>query len=202
MRRRRPGTSYNSLTSFLDVLFLIVFAALIQSAAVDKERREAEAAAAEAPSEPVARPPAPVPAPVAPEALHRAALDLAIAGLEERAPVVARIGADGRLREVELRGADGAAEVRPLGLALVESVPDPDIALAYHGDHSPELRLCNLVRMQLGVADLSHQLVIVAPDVPVGALSVALTLGLRRDADRCLADQRGVAIIVDPEALR
>ncbi|HUS63790.1 MAG TPA: hypothetical protein VMZ28_04565 [Kofleriaceae bacterium] len=201
MTRRRPAVQYNSLTSLLDVLFLIVFAALIHSTALEQKR--AAAAETAATPEPAPEPePAPPGPPVDADRLHRAALDLAIAGLEGRAPVIARIGTDGRLRELEVRGAGGVPEVRPLGLALVEAVPDPDIALIYLGDRSADLRLCNLVRLQLGTADLANHLVIVAPDAPVASLSVALALGLRRDADRCLADQRGVAILVDKEALR
>lgn len=197
-RRRRPPVTYNSLTSMLDVLFLIVFAALIHSTAIDQKR----AAHAEPAAEPTPLPAPPTPSPpVDADRLHRAALDLAIAGLEGRAPVIARIGTDGRLRELELRGPDGAADVRPLGLPLVEAVPDPDVALTYLGDRSADLRLCNMVRLQLGAPDLAQHLVIVAPDEPVAVLSVALALGLRRDTDRCLADQRGVAILVDKEAL-
>jgi hypothetical protein len=194
--RRRP-VQYAPLTSLLDVLFIVVFASLIHGASLEQRAQEAEAAQVPAP-EPE-RAPAP-PAPPAESAKHhRAALDLAIAGLEGRAPVIVRIGTDGRLRELEVRGGGDDPDVRPLGLPLVEAVPDPDVALAYLGDRSADLRLCNLVRLQLGAADLSRHLVIVAPDAPVTSLSVALALGLKRDADRCLADQRGVAILVDPE---
>ena len=197
---RRRQVQYAPLTSLLDVLFILVFASLIHGASLEERDREAEAAPAPRPvPDPEPSPPGP---PVESERLRRAALDLAIAGLEGRAPVIARIGTDGRLRELEVRGDGGVPEVRPLGLALVEAVPDPDVALIYLGDRSADLRLCNLVRLQLGAADLASHLVIVAPDAPVASLSVALAVGLRRDADRCRADHRGGALHVDQEALR
>jgi hypothetical protein len=108
-----------------------------------------------------------------------------------------RVGRDGTLRGLE-RLRDGRAVATPLGLPLVERVPDPDIGLLYLGDRQDGLRLCSLLRLHTGAVDLSDMLVIVAPDVPLDQLSVALARGLQRDAERCLADQRGVAVIVEP----
>ena len=89
-----------------------------------------------------------------------------------------------------------------MSLPLVEKVDDPDVALVYLGDGTPALRLCALVKLELGRSDLSHALVIVAPDAPLARLSVALASGLTRDVERCLADQRGIAALVDPEEAR
>jgi hypothetical protein len=79
-------------------------------------------------------------------------------------------------------------------------VPDPDVVLVYLGDRHDGPHLCSLLRLHLGASDLSETLIIVAPDAPLADLPVALARGLQRDAERCLADQRGVAVIVDPRA--
>ncbi len=55
-----------------------------------------------------------------------------------------------------------------------------------------------IAALNLKVDDLSRYLVIVAPMRPVADLPHALHDGLFRDLDRCLADQRGLATIVDP----
>jgi hypothetical protein len=90
--------------------------------------------------------------------------------------------------------------VTPVELPLVERVPDPDVNLVYLGERSPDLRLCSLVRLQLGAPDLASTIVIVALDLPLDQLSVALARGLKRDVDRCTGDQRGVAVLLDPRA--
>jgi len=199
VRRERPLVQYSTMTSFLDVLFLLVFAALIHAAAL---AQKASAMAAEK-SKPAAVAVAPVPtgpaAAIDPERLRKVAVAEILAGLESRQAVVARVGPDGRLRQLERRQ-DGKPLVTPVELPLVEKVPDPDINLVYLGERSPDLRLCNLVRLQLGAADLTDTMVIVALDVPLDQMSVALARGLQRDVDRCTGDQRGVAVILDPRA--
>lgn len=196
MRRNRPLVQYSTMTSFLDVLFLLVFAALIHAADL----------AQKAQAKPAAKPPAADAVPLTPgqvaidpERLRKVALAEILAGLESRQAVVARVGADGRLRQLERRQ-DGQPVVTPVELPLVERVPDPDVLLVYLGEHSPDLRLCNLVRLQLGAQDLSDTIVIVALDLPLGQLSVALARGLQRDVDRCTGDQGGVAVLLDPRA--
>ena len=86
----------------------------------------------------------------------------------------------------------------PLDVPLLEHNPDPDIALAYLGDRSAELRVCRLVSLHVGVADLTNHLVIIAPDARNADLPHALYEGLRRDVSRCLTEQRGLAVVVDP----
>ncbi len=200
MRRGRPLVQYSTMTSFLDVLFLLVFAAMIHAADL------AQKASAAAARPPVRRPPAAVPpagpgqAASDPERLRKAAMAEILAGLEGRQAVVVRISADGRLRQLERRQEGGAPVVTPVELPLVERVPDPDVLLAYLGERSPDLRLCSLVRLQLGAPDLSGHIVIVALDQPLDQLADALVLGLKRDVDRCTGDQRGVAVLLDPRA--
>jgi len=203
VRRRRPVVQYASMTSLADVMFVLVFASLIYSAGLEEKAREAEAAALSPPPElqmwaPEIFDPG-ASAARGTEELRQAALSKLMLGLEGRSPVVARVGRDGQLRELE-RQRDGRAVSTALGLPLVERVPDPDVALIYLGDRHDGPSLCNLVRLHLGAADLSDALIIVAPDVPLDRLSVALARGLQRDAERCLADQRGIAVIVDPRA--
>jgi hypothetical protein len=208
MRRRRQ-VQYPPMTSLLDVLFIVVFASLIHSAALEKKASEA-AALAEEPPEPEPAPQADAgPAAAAADPAAQAALDAEqlrgaamtqlMAGLEGRTPLVARVGRDGRLRALE-RLDNGAVSSIPLSLPLVERVPDPDVALVYLGDQQEGLRLCSLLRLHVGAPDLSGVLVIVALDAPIDEVSVALANGLQRDAERCLAEQRGIAVIVDPRA--
>ena len=68
----------------------------------------------------------------------------------------------------------------------------------YLADRQDGMSLCTLLRLHLGTTDLSDALVIITPDVPFEELSVALARGLQRDTERCLANQRGIAVIVQP----
>jgi hypothetical protein len=61
--------------------------------------------------------------------------------------------------------------------------------------------VCQIAALRLGVKKLSAYLVIVAPARALADLPHALHQGLHRDLDRCLADQQGIATIVDPAAL-
>ena len=199
MRRERPLVQYSTMTSFLDVLFLLVFAALIQSAALAEKARAADAMPKKPPPTAAVAPVGPGQVSIDPERLRKVALAEILAGLESRQAVVVRISADGRLRQLERR-LDGKPVVTPVELPLVERVPDPDVNLIYLGERSPDLRLCSLVRLQLGAPDLASTIVIVALDLPLDQLSVALARGLKRDVDRCTGDQRGVAVLLDPRA--
>jgi hypothetical protein len=197
MRRGRPLVQYSTMTSFLDVLFLLVFATLIHAA--DLAQKAQAKSQAKPPAAAVVAPVAPGQVSIDPERLRKVALAEILAGLESRQAVVARVGADGRLRQLERRQ-DGQPVSTPVELPLVERVPDPDVLLVYLGEQNPELRLGNLVRLQLGAQDLSDTIVIVALELPLDQLSVALARGLQRDVDRCTGDQRGVAVLLDPRA--
>lgn len=195
MRRRGSQTS-GSLTSLLDVLFVIVFASLVQSTARGEERVVAAEAAAQ---EAAAQAQEAAVAPAAPTALAtlRAAAVSATKQHMETAPLVAvRVSADGTIVDVEWAG-----EKRALGLPLLERVPDPDIAVAYLGDRAPALRLCGVVAHELRVASLTGHVVVISPAVPLGELSVALVAGLRRDVTRCQTEQQAMAVIVEPSMI-
>lgn len=188
-RRSRHVRRPPDLTSLFDVLFIVVFAVLIRGAAI---QQEAEAAKAPKPVVPGPPPPPPDLAQLKTKAI--AAIDESLA---DRRPVVARVSAAGALIAIE---SDDAK--RTVDIPLLEQVRDPDVLVAYLGDRSADLRLCSQIALHLGVPDLAAYLVIVAPERPLADLPHALYDGLRRDADRCLVEQRGIAAVVDatPEA--
>jgi hypothetical protein len=182
--RRRFVHTAPDLTSLFDVLFILIFAALIRTAAVQQ-----------AAAQPAAPPPRPVPPParLANAELHAAALADLGNQLASRPFVVVRIAAKGSITALEI-----GDKPTPLDTPLLEHSPDPDIGLAYLGDRAAELRICRLIAVQVGVPDLARYLVILAPDVHLADLPHALYEGLRRDIDRCLSDQQALAVLVDP----
>jgi len=182
-RARRRVHHTPDLTSLLDVLFIIVFVSLIRASAVQQ-------VAAQPAPKPVAPTPPPPPAHVA--ALRAAALANLNADLAGRTAVVVRVTAAGTIDALEL-----GADKRVLDVPLLEHSADPDAAIAYLGDRSAELRVCRTVAVHLGVPDLAKHLVIIAPAVPLADLKRALHRGLHEDLLRCLADQHGIATIVD-----
>lgn len=180
-RSRRHVRVPPDLTSLFDVLFIVIFAALIRAAAVEQSAAQAAT-------------PKPAPAPVKLERSQLQAAALADLGkqLAARPYVVVRV-AGGAIAALEV--GDKVIEVNA---PLLEHSPDPDIALAYLGDRAAELRVCRVIAVQLGVPDLATYLVIIAPDKHLPDLPHALYEGLRRDIDRCLADQQALAVLVDP----
>jgi hypothetical protein len=186
MRARRHLRRPPDLTSLFDVLFIIVFAALIRSAAVER-------AAAPTPPPP-ARPAPAIPPAVA--ALRQRALADLDAALAARTPLVVRVTRDGTVDALEVDG-----KRTPVIVPLLEHSPDPDVVVAYAGDRAAELRVCRIAARQLGAADLRRYLVIVAPAVALDDLPEALFGGLHRDLDRCASEQGGLAALVDPTML-
>jgi len=179
-RQRRHVRMPPDLTSLFDVLFIVIFAALIRAAAVEK-------AAAQA-----AVPPPRPPVKLASAQLQAAALADLGKQLAARPYVVVRISG-GSIKALEL-----GDQLSTLDTPLLEHSPDPDVAIAYLGDRAAELRICRVVTVHLGLPDLSSHLVIIAPDQHLPDLPHALYEGLRRDIDRCLADQQALAVLVDP----
>lgn len=186
MRSRRAARRPPDLTSLFDVLFIVVFAALIRAAAVQH-------AAAPAPTPAAPAPPAPPPevAELRQRALAALANDLAA-----RTPLVVRISRDATIEAIEVAG-----RRVPLDAPLLERSADPDAVVTYLGERSADLRICRLAALHLGVAQLSQYLVIMAPAIPLADLPHALYDGLHRDVDRCLAEQHGLAALVDPAAV-
>jgi hypothetical protein len=187
-RWRRRGRVPPDLTSLFDVLFIVIFAALIRAAAA-----QAEVDAARAPA-PVAAPaPPPGPVPLDPASLRGRAIAAVTAAVTARPTVVVRVTAAGSLVAIEAPG-----RTVKLDTPLLEASADADVGVSYLGDRAADLRVCRVVAVQLGVADLSAYLVVVAPDRKLVDLPHALFDGLHRDIDRCGAEQRGVAALVEP----
>lgn len=211
--KRRAVLAPQSLTSLVDVLFILVFAALVQRAAASAPAPESPSPAATAP--PTWVPPRPL-------AELRAAAEAELASsLREQPVIVARISARGVLTSLEVApGASGAlaglvapgaapsagaapgvaaAQRIALELALIERVADPDIAVAYLGARDPAHRICNAAAARLG--SLARSLVIFSVDAPLSELMLALAAGLRRDVDHCLIEHRAAAVLLDSAAL-
>jgi len=185
MRSRRHAHRPPDLTSMFDVLFIVVFAALIRAAAVEN-------AAAHPPAPP--RPSAPVTPPAVAALRQRALVDLN-RDLAERTPLVVRITRDARINALEV----GDKRIA-LDAPLLELSRDPDAAVTYLGDRASDLRVCKIAAVRLGSPELSRYLVIIAPELPLADLKHALFDGLHRDLDRCLTEQRGLAALIDPAA--
>lgn len=211
--RARPASS---MTSLVDVLFVVVFASLVSSVGMVRPTSEedvpaapsaaAPSAAAAAPSAaaiPSAAPapsvstrPIPKPPPDAARLRERAIESLSRTLGARRAHFV-RVSAEGQVTAIESEGADGL-ERKSVTVPLLARVTDPDVVLEYLGDRSPELRICALMLRELGVDSLERELVIIAPDVPLTDLPLALARGLVADVARCSANQ-GLAVLVSPE---
>ena len=198
---RRPP----DLTSLFDVLFIVVFVALIRAAAAQQQVAALTPPPPKpAPPEPP-RPPPPPPDVVALRAKALANLDRDLSG---RTPLVVRIAA--RADGDRVKGTIEALEVDgrkvPLDVPLLTDSRDPDVEVAYLGERSSELRVCRIAAVHLRVADLARHLVIIVPDRPYAELkrvagSIALFEGLERDVARCFIEQRGIAALIDPAEL-
>ncbi|HEU0030574.1 MAG TPA: hypothetical protein VFQ53_08075 [Kofleriaceae bacterium] len=184
-RVRRPP----DLTSLFDVLFIVVFVALIRAASA---QHAVAALTAPPPPKPPRPTPPPPPQPVA--ALQARALASISAELRDRTPLVIRISDTGQIEALEAGGTKLALDV-----PLLEQDPDPSVRIKYLGDRSAELRLCRIAAVHLGVPDLTGYLVIIAPSRNRADLQHALSDGLDRDLARCLVEQRGIATLVEPE---
>ena len=174
--RRRPHASPAPLTSLLDVLFILLFASLVQSAAAAEEATPAEEGSG------------------APSTLHARAIDEWTARLRA-APAVFAYVQEGVLRSLEL---SFAAETRryPGAWALTHPSSDPDIGLSYVGEGDPERRLCAIIAASFPEVELGSAMVVISTDLPLEKLPVALVEGLRRDQQACA--ESGAATVIVP----
>lgn len=213
MRRRR--VQYSELTSLLDVLFIVVFAALVQASGLVAQARRTpdklpSAKATKAPpARPVTSPPdggvdsdAAVARKVTvredTETLRRRAAASVVAASTRSGRVVRiAITAAGRITSLTVESG-GKTRALPVDLPLLERVPDPNVGVAYLGHKSAAQRVCTAVRRALGWRTLQDALVIFQPTLPLSKLQVALVEGLRADQNRCYPEERGLAVIVDP----
>jgi hypothetical protein len=193
--RRRAVPAPSSLTSLVDVLFILVFAALVQRVGGAQSAK---------PAAPAVAAPAPWRPPSATEELRRAAVRALSQRLQQQPAIVARVSARGVLTSLEVAPADGGASTQmALERPLLERVDDPDIAVGYVGDRDGGQRLCALIaaRPELGATSLERSLVVIAVEGAVPELMVALVGGLRRDVDDCARAHRAAAVIIDATAL-
>jgi hypothetical protein len=214
--KRKAPLAPSSLTSLVDVLFILVFAALVQRASAATGAQLDGAPEVKATGAAVGAPVAQAaPRPAHSEALRRAAISTLATELEERPAIIARVAKSGVLTKLEAPGlasADAAAGAGGgsgegglvLELPLVEPVSDPDVAIGYVGDRDASKRLCAVIASRLAAAGsavaLERSLVVIAVDTPVRELTVALVGGLRRDVADCLAVHRAAAVLLDPTA--
>lgn len=212
---RRPRVRYSELTSLLDVLFIVVFAALVQASGLVAQARRTpdkptEVNATQAPpARPVASPPDGGAAPDAAvarkvtvredtETLRRRAAASVVAASSRSGRVVrVRVSAEGRITSLTVE-TGGKTRSVSVDLPLLERVPDPNVGVAYLGHKSAAQRVCTAVRRALGWRTLRDALVILQPALPLSMLQVALVEGLRADQNRCYPEERGLAVIVDP----
>ena len=191
MRRRTPPAG--SLVSLLDVLFILVFASLVQSHARGSAKAETVTDAGQAPAVPVPVAP-PVPAPPRPLAEVRDAAVAVAAKQVAGAPlIVARIGADNVLTEIERTN-----DKRTDGVPLIERSTDPDLPPIYLGDRSPAMQVCGVIARELRVDDLTGHVIVIEPALPAAQRQVKLNEGLERDLVRCMQRQHAMALIVEP----
>lgn len=179
------------MTSLFDVLFILVFVSIINAAMSRQDVEDLKAAVASQPTASASASASPMAAPLPPSA--QALRAQAVADIDARPAIVARVTDKGVLRSVEA----GQKQVK-LDLPLIEQVPDQDQRIAYLGDRSSNLRICALAQLHLGLTDLSPYLVIITSDVPLSDLTQTLVVGMQRDAFRCVEEQRAIGIVVDP----
>lgn len=209
MRRQAP-LAPSSLTSLVDILFVLVFAALVQRAAVGKVDEVAAAEAAVA----VTRAPAWQPPPQV-EELRQAAIATVASELQGRPAIIARVSRLGVLTALEGTAGPGL----PVEVPLLEPVSDPDVALGYIGERDSSRRICSVVAARLGELQarqaeaeaaakpsagppsLARMLVVISVDAPMAELTVALAGGLRRDVEHCLSAHRAAAVLLDAAAM-
>lgn len=180
--KRRAPLAPSSLTSLVDVLFILVFAALVQRASAVAGAQGDEAPEVAVTGAAVGAKAVQAPArPAQSEALRKAAISTLAAELETRPAILARVTRSGVLRKLEApglsgasggggsdrdRGGGGAVAMPPpgerggagegpglvMGLPLVEPVADPDVAVGYIGDRDASQRLCSVIAAQLRTA--------------------------------------------------
>jgi hypothetical protein len=210
----RRAAQSASMTSLIDVLFILLFAALVSS--VDRTRaRAAEpepvtsasarpaGSASASPPGPAASGPSPsatasapaVPASSAP--LRARAVGALARLLSERRAHYVRVSAEGILTAIESEGA-GEIVQRDMAVPLLARVADPDVVLEYLGDRNADLRICSLVLRETGGPDLRRDLIVILPERSLATLPLALARGLVSDVERCSV-QQGLAVVVDPE---
>lgn len=193
--RRRAAPGAGSLTSMIDVLFILVFASLAYAQskpeAAEAEPRDREPIEVARPDAGVAAAPDAARAPAEHREIQARAVDRAMETLQGGGVIVLRVSATGELFAIETSPGDRL----DIGVPLLERVAGDDINLAYLGDRSADLQLCAVAQRYRSV---DGHLVAVAPERPLADLPFNLVEGIRRDLDRCRR-LGGLAVIVEPD---
>lgn len=196
MRRRRGQVE--SLTSLLDVLFILVFASLAQASLRDQARADTDAAdegdAAEVADAGVADAGPPdagaIDAGVMPLATR--ARDAYLEELGDRPIAIVHVSPAGVVRSVRHPG--GTVDV---DVGLLEAVDDPAIRLRYLGDADDSMTTCAIAAAAIGEERFAGSFAVLAPDAPLATLPVALVQGLRRDQRRCLRSHGAPTVLLE-----
>lgn len=193
MRRRLPPPT--SLTSLLDVLFILIFAALIHTASTD--------ASASAPH--AVMPDAALPIDAGLDAsgnlfedrsqLREMALEQINQEIESRPQILIKVSGSAGNYLVELERS--AEEWTPL--AILESVEDPEIGLAYAGDRDARRGLCAQIAATVGPEALEGAIVIVSAALEPEKLPVALARGLAGESKTCAREFGGMLVTLSPK---
>lgn len=219
MRRRRRKRA-SELTSLIDVLFILLFASLVQARDTMDREEPADTLVVDAglpDAEPAdAGPPDAGPPDAALDVqsgddgtspatgMHRERarrLSAVVAGAVQGVDVfVVEVAATGYAVEIR-RWRDGvllhrqAVQHRLVDVPPNHSSENP----AYLATNQPWQRLCPLVLASLPQPqpDLGQGLVLIIVDAPLGDLSLALWEGLKYDAAQCRQDAGGIAILLD-----
>ncbi len=175
---------YSQLTSLVDVLFILLFASLVQ------QRRAAMAA--NPPAEPVPEPAPTIDAgpPEPEEDLHAEARGVA-EQLETDTVILVAVDRTGTIASIEHRGTAVAVDVPLLRATADERV------VAYAAVERPDQRLCKLVAHAVA-EDLAGALILISTEQNLRDMPYALVRGLRADAARCVDDAGAYALLVRP----
>lgn len=216
MRRRRAHKRSAQLTPLIDVLFIMLFAALIQARG-HSARPEPGAASADA------GPPdaGPADAGVADAGPDAAALDASLdagpgphlAQSRRVAEIVARavrnrdafvveISAGGEVLSMK-RWSGGEIiqrDNRREGLLRPPLPGEPVDEMVYRGVRKDDMRICSLVHARFASLsdELELPLVLIILDTPRDELPLALDRGLAMDLTRCRDEAGFVGILIDP----
>lgn len=215
MRRRRRKRAAE-LTALIDVLFILLFAALIQARGagsaepvpVAPARVDAGAADASVPDAPAAdvAPADAAPADAAPLRTHidqARELAMTVARAVRGQPVyIAEVGARGELLVITrfVDGREGRRDLMQQPLVRVVPPAESDQELSYIGQEDPGQMVCSLVRARMvpGAPHLDQALIIVITAEPVESMPMVLYDGLKKEAAECFTRQRGSLFIMSP----
>ncbi len=213
-RKRIP-----ELTSLLDTLFILVFAALIQAragservaAAEALQDAEEEAAATESSDAATdadadadagtAAPDAEAEATAAQAERERIARSTArfVGAIRNQGTILVVVSGEGYIASITRQTPEETLPPEELKIKLLRDSADPDVRLVYRGHEGKDNRVCEVARRELGLEpDLGRAVVIITADRPLADLPYSLVTGLAGDAAACFDDAGGLGILVDP----